>query len=332
MLCLFPSALLIFSTLCLNPVSRFINLKMAAEVQAEADHNLDFLPIEFPKITITTINCNSLNMASVNKQTRIRKIYGITSLKTDIILLSDIRLCNKNGSCDMNFITNIFAVNPYCSYKLHHQSKSNRRGVGILVKKSLNFSCLGEERDLDTDNYLLLRDRINDLTVIIGSVYGPNDNNPNFYARLKTSIQNLGNFPAVLGGDWNATYSCVPLASNMDILNMQALPNINNSRKIKEICEDLNMSDPFRVLFPKKLEYSFAPWGNTRPNRSRLDFFIISNSIVPQVNKCWIKPHVQSRLFDHKAVVLGFCAVPAASSRPNISNKILSDPDIDTLV
>jgi exonuclease III len=325
MLCLFPSALLIFSTLCLN-------LKMAAEVQAEADHNLDFLPIEFPKITITTINCNSLNMASVNKQTRICKIYGITSLKTDIILLSDIRLCNKNGSCDMNFITNIFAVNPYCSYKLHHQSKSNQRGVGILVKKSLNFSCLGEERDLDTDNYLLLRARINDLTVIIGSVYGPNDNNPNFYARLKTSIQNLGNFPVVLGGDWNATYSCIPLASNMDILNMQALPNINNSRKIKEICEDLNMSDPYRALFPKKLEYSFAPWGNTRPNRSRLDFFIISNSIVPQVNKCWIKPHVQSRLFDHKAVVLDFCAVPAASSRPNISNKILSDPDIDTVV
>jgi exonuclease III len=315
-----------------NSVRLKTALKMAAEIQAEADQNFDFLPIDFPKISIATINCNSLNMASVNKQTRIRKIYSITSLKTDVILLSDIRMCNKSGGCDMNFITNKFAVNPYCSYTLFHQSKSNRRGVGILIKKSLNFSCLGEERDQDTDNYLLLRARINDHTVIIGSVYGPNENNPNFYVKLKTSIQNLGNHPCVLGGDWNATYSCVLLASNSDVLNMQALPNINNSRKIKEICDELIMSDPFRALYPNKLEYSFAPWGNMRPNRSRLDFFIVSNNIIPLVNNCWIEPHVQSRLFDHKAVILDFCAVPAASSRPNISNKILNDPDIDTIV
>jgi exonuclease III len=226
----------------------------------------------------------------------------------------------------MNFISNKFAVNPYCSYTMFHQSKSNRRGVGILVKKSLNFSCSGEERDQDTDNYLLLRARINDHTVIIGSVYGPNENNPNFYGRLKTSIRNLGNYPCVLGGDWNATYSCVPLASNIDVLNMQALPNINNSRKIKEICEELNMSDPFRALYSRKLEYSFDR------TDLKLDFFIVSNNIVPLVNDCWIKPHVQSRLFDHKAVILDFCAVPASSSRPNISNKILNDPDIDIIV
>jgi hypothetical protein len=200
------------------------------------------------------------------------------------------------------------------------------------VKKSLNFSCSGEERDLETDNYLLLRAQINGFTEIIGSVYGPNENNPTFNDRLKNAVQNLGNYPCILGGDWNATYSCLPLASNIDVLNMQALPNINNSRKIKELCSDLSMSDPYRILFPKKLEYSFAPWGNTRPNRSRLDYFIISNNVVPLVNACHIKPHVQSRLFDHKAVILDFTVKPSVSSRPNISNKILNDLDLDTIV
>ncbi len=50
------------------------------------------------------------------------------------------------------------------------------------------------------------------------------------------------------------------------------------------------------------------------------------------MNACHIKPNVQSRLFDHKAVELDFTVKPSASSRPNISNKILNDPDLDTVV
>jgi hypothetical protein len=96
------------------------------------------------------------------------------NLKSDVILLSDIRMCNKGGVSEVKFINNILAVNPYCSYKLYHQSRSNSRGVGILVKKTLNFSCTGKMRDEPTDNYLLLRAEINNCTVIIGSIYGPN--------------------------------------------------------------------------------------------------------------------------------------------------------------
>ncbi|MFO0001389.1 MAG: hypothetical protein ACK559_09675, partial [bacterium] len=108
----------------------------------------------------------------------------------------------------------------------------------------------------------------------------------NFYERLHDSIVALGDFPCILGGDWNATYSCLPLASNPDVLNMQNLPNINNSRKIKDICNRIGLTDPFRALFPKKIDFSFAPWGNVRQNRSRLDFFLVSNNIVPLVNDC----------------------------------------------
>jgi hypothetical protein len=52
---------------------------------------------QFPKITISTINCNSLNMSSIGNLNHLLKIYGITSLKTDIVLLSDIRMCNTAG-------------------------------------------------------------------------------------------------------------------------------------------------------------------------------------------------------------------------------------------
>jgi hypothetical protein len=136
----------------------------------------------------------------------------------------------------------------------------------------------------------------------------------------------------VLGGDWNATYSCLPLASNPDVMNMQALPNIANSRKIKEMCNNVGLSDPFRVLYPKKIDFSFAPWGNIRKNRSRLDFFLISNNVIPLVSECCIKQSVQSRLFDHKAITIDFSNKKTLSSRPNISNRILNDPDLDVIV
>ena len=49
-----------------------------------------------PEISVSAVNCNSLNMGTVTKHTRLRKFYGIFSLKKDVIFLSDTRMCNKN--------------------------------------------------------------------------------------------------------------------------------------------------------------------------------------------------------------------------------------------
>ena len=39
----------------------------------------------FPVLSITSINCNSLNMSATSKNNQTKKIYGITRLKSDII-------------------------------------------------------------------------------------------------------------------------------------------------------------------------------------------------------------------------------------------------------
>jgi hypothetical protein len=75
------------------------------EVEAEFLEN-DDIP-EFPQFNIACINCNSLNMATVSKNIRMRKFYGIVSLKTEIIFLSDFRLCNKSGVSDFAFANKI---------------------------------------------------------------------------------------------------------------------------------------------------------------------------------------------------------------------------------
>jgi hypothetical protein len=168
------------------------------DVEAEILENDDIM--EFPQFNIACINCNYLNMATVAKNIRMRKFYGIVSLKTDIIFISDIRLCNKSGVGDYAFANKIFATNTYGSYTFLHNSRKNCRGVGILVKKNLNFVCLGEERD-EGDNYLLVKAAINGHTVIFGSIYGPNRSDPDFFVRLGNKIQEMGDHPIILGGD-----------------------------------------------------------------------------------------------------------------------------------
>jgi exonuclease III len=270
-------------------------------------------------------------MGTVTRHSRLRKFYGIVSLKTDIILLSDIRMCNKSGSTDMKFINDTFAINPYCSYTFLHQSVKNSRGVGILIKKALMFDLLDSAGD-PGDNFLVVKARINTKTVILVSIYGPNNRDIDFFSRLTASIRNAGDHPVIIGGDWNTTFSCLPVTGNPDVLNMAALPNPANSKKIKELCESLKLTDPYRLLYPNRIEFSYAPWGNTRDNRSRIDFFLISEHIAPSVEECKIKPSVQSKLFDHKAITLSFRKKIEARGRPTISNKILRDPDIEIIV
>ena len=90
-----------------------------------------FVPMNFPAITVASLNCNSLNMSTVTKHSRLRKFYGIASLKTDIIFLSDMRMCNKAGVTDIKFITDTFAVNPHCSYNFHHHSPTTLTDVPL---------------------------------------------------------------------------------------------------------------------------------------------------------------------------------------------------------
>ena len=102
-------------------------------------------------------------MASIH---HLVKVYGIVKLKTDVVFLSDIRLCNARGISNSLKITNSFLTNPYCSYKFYYQSCSNKRGVGILIKQNLNLVILQEERDPD-DNYLALRAMVGKVTSVV---------------------------------------------------------------------------------------------------------------------------------------------------------------------
>ena len=288
--------------------------------------------MSLPPISISGINCNSLNMSDIGSFHHLLKIYGITRLKSDFICLSDIRLCNKRGVSNLAAITQTFLVNPYSSYQFLHNSHSNKRGVGILIKKSLNCDVLQEVPDLEEDNFLLLRVSISGSEFIIGCIYGPNSVVPDFFDRLKAGVISLGNLPIILVGDWNCTFSSLPANINPDILNSNALPNIRHTRDMLRMCNNLSLNDPFRSLNPNRLEYTYFPSDPLKKNRSRLDFFLVSEANIPSISLHTIAPGLQNKLFDHKAISISFRSILPPPPRPTISHAALRDPDLDLVV
>jgi hypothetical protein len=66
------------------------------------------------------------------------------------------------------------------------------------------------------------------------------------------------------------------------------------------------MSDPYRILYPNTREYTLTPSGENQLNRSRLDFFLVSNSSTDAVKNVVIPHSLSSAVFDHKPVSLIF--------------------------
>jgi exonuclease III len=273
-------------------------------------------------------------MSNSAKWNQTLKICGITKLKSDIIFLSDVRISNKSLVSSENDIKNNFLHNPYERYNCSFNSTKNKRGVGILTKYDLQIEIVSEKRSED-ENFLLQHIRIAGTELIIGSIYGPNNLDLEFFAALEDALSNYdtGNIPVILGGDFNCTYSCDPVPENIDCLNMARPPNISHSKKIADICDRFNLTDLYRYFNPELQEFTYTPRSETLKNKSRIDFFLVSDMLMNAVDNCKISQNVQNKLFDHKAISLSINEkIKPGIVRPTISNKDLNDDLLEFVV
>jgi exonuclease III len=273
-------------------------------------------------------------MSHSTSQNQRLKIEAITDIRADIIFLSDLRMGNKNLTSAKNDISNMFLINSSNSYNLIANSTQNKRGVGILLSRNLNYTVLETGAD-PGENFLILKISLGEQQIILVSVYGPNNHDPVFFQSLFRALKNMGDIPIVMGGDFNTTFSSEKIENNIDCCNMVDLPNFRHSVYVNEFCEALNLTDPYRVLYPVKREYSYKPFGNTRKNRSRIDFFLVSNSLLDREFECSINKYTLGTFFDHKPIFLKFKAKNKNKKRKThlkINEAILRDPDIDIVL
>ena len=161
-------------------------------------------------------------------------------------------------------------------YKFIHNSTTSNRGVGILIKRELLncFNILNTVKDIE-NNYILIDVEYNGSRFTAGSVYGANTNEGlPMYDSLQEKITGLGNRDIILGGDWNATFDNKNVNENLDVLNMVNIPSLRRSNRILEMCTVLDLTDPYRIIYPFTREFTFTPHGVDQINRSRQISFI----------------------------------------------------------
>jgi exonuclease III len=235
------------------------------------------------------------------------KIEALSGTKSDIIFVSDLRLGNKNATASTGDISRQFLVNSNGTYNFLSNSTQNKRGVGILYKKELPLSIIRTVSDPE-ENFLIASVELAGKKIVLVSVYGPNDHNPYFFQNLYRGIKDMGDLPIVIGGDFNATFSRDCVEINIDCQGMSDIPNVRHSKYIQEFCEALELMDPYRFLYPNKKEFSYRPFGDSRKNRSRIDFFLVSNTLLSLKFDCSIGPSNLATCFDHKPITLKFCS------------------------
>ena len=166
--------------------------------------------------------------------------------------------------------------------------------------------------------------------LLLGAIYGPNSMSRDFYRRISHILSQYRNCKVIIGGDWNTVWDNAPLDSNIDVYKMAAIPNPKNSELLRNIASDFNLTDPFKVIHPYFNSYTYSPFGHTRKNRSRLDFFVISNSLLPSLLDCSNSHTPATNLFDHKSVSLFLGPVEAKNKNlqkvSKLRNTGLSDP------
>jgi exonuclease III len=256
-----------------------------------------------------------------------KKILSVTREEDDVIFLSDMRLNSVKQVSAGNDIKKRFA---FRGYDMFINSTTNSRGVGIFISKKLPYEVHRECSDVQC-NFIILDISIHGKRLTLGSVYGPNHDYELFFTNLSNDIHNIGNGCVILGGDWNSTVDGMYGNKNLDILNMAAVPSRRRSNWLKTLCNNHNLTDPYRFFYPDRREYTYIPNAVANTNRSRLDFYLMSADLVTICKNCTIGHHLDSLIFDHKSVRLTFRSMNPASKQI-INDNILSDIDLASSV
>lgn len=172
---------------------------------------------------------------------------------------------------------------------------NHQKGVCILINPSYSL-CVDTCCNDPEGRIVAINLTIDNVNLSICNIYAPNDplqqdkfvQNLNEIFLSKVDIDN-----AIIGGDWNVT---------LEHIDKKGGPQWRPStyrNKLLLMMEDLNLSDVFRQRNPLKRSYTYE--SKYFKVKSRIDFFLVSNSISNHVlaieSKISIAP-------DHKAVLL----------------------------
>ena len=169
---------------------------------------------------------------------------------------------------------------------------TNSRGTAILVNNSFEYS-LRDSSNSEDGNYSVTEINLhNGLSIVLASIYCPNQDNPDFITSVLETIQKYENPNILIGGDWNST-RCFDL----DNTNYVTQNNPKMTRAIYDMIRTLLLSDGRRVYNPTAKKFTWSQ-GITR-KQARLDYFLCNDELLSVTTKFNIETKYRS---DHSPI------------------------------
>ena len=264
----------------------------------------------------TTASASMLKIVSSNvrgfndKAKRDELLHHLNRDNPDIICLCDTRL--KDEYIDM--LRN--ETNMLCQASCNNQVTG--RGVCILTKKNIPISTNLLHTDQE-GNLIIVACKYDDHEFILANIYGPNEDDPEFFERLFERLSNLHSPNVLIIGDFNVTIN--PLIDN---LNYRQRRNEQARHKLIEMMESYGYNDTYRHIYGDKKMYT---WYNpSGPQRSRLDMCLATNAILPFIVHTKAQVAFKS---DHRPILISidFTNFERGPGYWKMNDSLLSDMD-----
>lgn len=224
------------------------------------------------------------NIRGVASQTKKNKVLNyLKNTQADICLIQETHFSQST----QNSLKTTHFNHCFSSYY-----NSKQRGVCILINKKIQFNHHTTISDPE-GCFIIINISINNNPITIGNIYGPNSDDPSFFSNLFSSLSNLSSGPIIIGGDYNTVIN-----PSLD-RSKHTGKSWQSSKTIKEFMSDFGLGDGWRLQHPLAREYTF--YSNVHQTYSRIDFFLTSNSIIPNIIETKIHP---INISDHSPVTL----------------------------
>ena len=232
------------------------------------------------EVTLASINCRGLSELKKRRDV----LQFMRNQEYDILFLQDTHLTEESSK----YFDSLWKGKSY------HSCHSNRsRGVSILIKHSLQHELI-KVQHADYGNFIMVICKIGTLTYSLANIYGPNNDDPNFYHNLANMLESFHTNHTIIGGDFNFVIN-----PSMDSFNYAREYNTNAKEVFLNFTNTNDLVDIWRIRNPNKLEYT---WSRNNPLKSgRLDMFFVNTHLISSIPDILIKPGYRT---DHNFVVM----------------------------
>ena len=169
---------------------------------------------------------------------------------------------------------------------------TNSQGVGIMIKNGIDF----ELKDAKiTKRYIILDTVIDNKPMLLVNLYAPNEDDNSFFKIVEGEINNFETTSYIIGGDFNTVMDI-----DMDKKGGSLVDHyVTRRQEINKWMNNLDCVEIWRTLHPDGKRYT---WRQRRPFvQCRLDYFLISTSLVGCVEQCDIRAGFKT---DHSLITL----------------------------